>query len=268
MGLIDYCELVSGKPRTDLLFKLKVSKQTGRLKVLSESDGFSEKVKKQNYLTVQSPDLMSILSIKLRVFIRICDAFERLGETADLSSLTHSDIRMDLSQAHAAGDSLTRARVMFFSAGDAIAPGEKGEITGLLSSLSRMLFSILFRNKSNNELAISSAVSVLIESINQFRDLSLDGVSEIISTSDELKDILTHNALFYDVKLQADEERNEDLVAEVRHITLTLIRLALLMTGELGANVFELKLRSISNTVTEIEKIFSIVDEARSDRFR
>ncbi len=261
LNLIDYCELVSGKSKKDLLQALKDTGQTGRYRVLTESGNFSYQLAEHHYLTIQSPDLKWLLSVKLRVLMRICDALGKLGPEVNVSNITHNEMRMDVSQSYAAGDSFSRARLVLLCSNKVNLQWgeEKGEIS---FSLSDTLFFIFFKNKGSNELSLKIAIDSLIEIINTRRDISLQDLNEIILNEITLKSIFSKNKLLYDSALLPTTSGVERNGAECETLILMIVRLGVLLSKALNDGVFDVSINTVSQVITELKRIFVLVDSS------
>ena len=271
LSLVDYCDLVSGKSKSDFLGKLKKNKEFGKYRVLSESTTFAKRFNQQDYLTVKDPDPVSVLSVKLRVFMRICDALSRLNDEVDVSGLSHADINMDVSQMYAAGDSFTRAKIGFVphseTAADAFITDEEGGVKGIEKVISRalseILFIMFFNSKQCNELKLIKAVDKLLGKVNKRVELSLANLDEIINSSDVLPAVFLRNN-FHNKSIS-----NGGLTSEVNQVVLTLIRLGLILTCRLGDRVFlseDSNSRSFVYIISELKKMFGLLDLMRTSR--
>lgn len=291
LNLIDYCELVSGKSKTDLLDKLSTSKESGRYRVLSESGSFTQRLNEQNYLTVKMPDVASILSIKLRVFMRLCDAMNRFGEGENISGIAQAGINMDLEQMYAAGDSFTRARMVFLPPSvnligsivfDESHVNKHVDADSAPTTLSDILFLMFFKNKKSNELRIEKAVDELVLKIGGEVEVSLDKLSKIISSSDELSLVFSAKSLFYydvqsgaELTLKVTPQLTPQLTQQLSQIVLMIVRLGLILSQRINAQIFsssegghEPSVYSFVKIIHVIKEMFSHVDYIRTSQLQ
>lgn len=273
LNLLDYSDLVSGRSKSDLLEKLIKSKENGRYRVLTESGSFIEKLKEQNYFTHRYPDLKSIFSIKLRVFMRVCDALNRLDKDMDLSGFSYASVSVNVSQVYAAGDSFTRASIEFLppaknqrnEALDVKQQLDEIQLKTIHTMLSEALFLMFFRNENQHELGVKNAVLHLIELINGSREMSVSILEELFQKDERLFPLRAEALRYYNAEVPAEGS------TWINKILLAITKLGLFMSGKLEKTAFDTDLfnvylndarpvDSIQFVIGEVKKIFKLVD--------
>lgn len=271
ISLQDYCELVSGKSKVDYLKRVIANKEYGRYKVLSETGSLVHKIEKKKYLISRVPDIAAILSIKLRVFLRICDALRQFDSDIDIESVTQSVINMDMSQMVTAGDSFARARIVIYpnvnnsfrGDFDASTQSENGgaltsEVPGTLSNI---LLVIFFKNKKNNELLIQNAFSTLTKIINSNTDVSLKDLSDIIEDSCEVRSVFNLGNFRYN---GTEHFKEDDCFYE---ILLLILRMALVLSGnlkqpiDLKENEKGIMSYTFPLLISDLKKMFQMIED-------
>ena len=273
ISLQDYCELVSGKSKVDYLKRVIANKEYGRYRVLSETGSLVQHIEKNKYLISRAPDIAAILSIKLRVFLRICDALREFDSDIDISSITQSVINMDMSQMLTAGDSFARARIviypnvnnMFRGDFDFDTTAQKESEDSLSSEVPSMLSSILlvmfFKNAKNNELLIQNAFSTLTKSINSNTDVDLKGLSDIIEGSLEIRSVFNLGNFRYG---KTEHIKEDDCFYE---LLLLILRMALVLSGklkqpiDLNKNEKGMLSYTFPLLISDLKKMFLMIEE-------
>jgi len=113
LRLLDYCELIAGRSKSDLLESLSQSREKARYRVCTDSPGIMQDLKSRNYLLSEQPDVNTVLLIKLRLFLRLCLAVKNIHQqlSESHSTLSVDNIMMDVAHENSAGDSFTRAKI-------------------------------------------------------------------------------------------------------------------------------------------------------------
>ena len=264
LSLIDYCELVSGKRKSEQLQKYLRTSELGKYKVLQSYPNFEKKEASPDFITGQYPELHAIFSTKLRVFLRVCQALSNLDKSHIPELVEANDISMDMSQWYAAGDSHTRASVVFNLSMNQFQKNEGGldqETENLFyCSMSNLLLLMFFKNENNNELAIDVEMDALVKFMNSDKTSSNNTIEEslIYYIQKQLGLFCLENLYFYDdVVLKSD----------LSDILVRILRLVLILSQRIQKDRFsdQMMIFTLDGLMSEIKHILYVLDQAKAD---